>query len=199
MQTATFDHALLDYALLATISDQRDYGYSLISRLATTLEPFAIEAPPRRATLYHSLTRLETARWIERVDPPDPASLKKRSRVQTRRRRERYQLASDGERALADFVASPMPVEPTRLHFIVRLLCASQTDVERFQEFLEGWRSTCLLRLEEMGRARISESRSPYIAYVGKLIDQGIHGGIQAQLDWIEYALAGLVSFVEPR
>jgi DNA-binding PadR family transcriptional regulator len=175
----------LDYAILAMVGERRDYGYSLFDRIAKILRPLDIEPPSQRATVYQALTRLEQANLIERVDPAPPGTKAGRN---LRAPRTRYRLTEEGECALTEFVLRPVPVEPTRVEFVIRMLCASQAGVDKLNKFLDAWETVCLQHIEHMGPPADPGEDDALVVVVGKLMDQAVHGAIQAQLDWIELA-----------
>jgi DNA-binding PadR family transcriptional regulator len=187
--------AELDYAIMALIGQGSDYGYSLMNRMAPTFVPFGIDPPSQRGKIYQALDRLEAAGSIERVDGAS-AELEQ---PKLRQPRTRYRLTPRGRHRLGDFVVAPMPVAPSRVEFVVRLLCASQTDVEKLTAFLDGWEAACLKHVEQMEPPIIPTGGDVFPALVGKLIDQAFHGAIQAQLDWIELARAALASLAGHR
>lgn len=175
-----------DVLLLALLAERDDYGYSLFGRLQTFCDTHALDVSVgSRQRIYQTLNRLEASDAIVATAP--------RASRDMRQPRTVYRIAPAGEQMLRAFVAEPIADEPTRLEILVRLACATATDVPALDALLRQWEEDCLRRLEQLGSpAPVARSASSVASIAGTLAASASRWMLDGQLQWVTDARSRL-------
>ncbi|WP_234983325.1 PadR family transcriptional regulator [Demequina sp. NBRC 110053] len=166
---------VLSLAILGMLAEQPLHGYQIRKRLGAELGPFRALS---YGSLYPCLKRMVGDGLIA-ADDSDPgrASGSKRSRIA-------YALTEDGERRLADELASSGASSWEDDTFDVRFSLFTKTDSATRLRILEGRRSRLSERIEEIndGLARVRERHD---AYTTELQRHGLER-VEREVEWLD-------------
>jgi DNA-binding PadR family transcriptional regulator len=168
-------------AVLGLVLQRPSWGYELVARFDRA---FAEQQPwPWRVTpqaIYGALNDLEKAGLIERMEPEgEPRTLSAQ-----RSARRYYRGTAGGARGMREWLASPMPSNPSQEELLIRLRFGGEDDAT-LRVMLRLHVVECLEELERLG-AVVPLSRPE------RLVKEDRRLAVQARLTWIEFALAEL-------
>lgn len=153
--------------------------------LATAAErSFAHFWPISRTLLYRELNRLVDLGWVstERVEQMRLPS------------KWTYDVTTDGQRALADWLSRPAaPLGTFRSEFLLRFFFAHRLDRLQVHALLESYRASLMAQQDEFATLEDKLASTPGpAARIGRL--SALHGlrTAQARLDWVDEARGAL-------
>jgi DNA-binding PadR family transcriptional regulator len=166
------------YAVLGLLLERPSYGYEVLVRFRQAFDIGQWAITPQG--LYASLDRLERDGLIEPVDEHDPDASRRQPKVP-------YRVTPAGVRELRRFLERPMAADPSRPELLVRLRCAASRDAEELLRMLDGYEQACL---DELGQIGDETGAAPprQRSLVERLALEDRRLGIQARLQWIDYA-----------
>jgi DNA-binding PadR family transcriptional regulator len=165
-------------AVLGLVLERPSYGYELAQRFERVFGGQAWEWVVSPAAIYKALNELEDEELIEEFDPaPDAAT--------SRQPKKHYRATAKGARMMRAWLETPLPTDPSRAELLIRLNSGSALNPTGLAEVLSAHAATCLDELREIARA-------PSGSVFQRLVREQRRLTVQAQLSWIDYALAEL-------
>jgi DNA-binding PadR family transcriptional regulator len=155
--------------VLAMLAKEPSHGYELRTRLGRALGPLAEGIS--EGQVYVTLTRLEKAGLVERVDAPAE-----------RADRKVYRLTPAGHERVAEWLAGVSWPRPDLTEFHMKLIAAAHGGLADPISIIDAQRRELLRRLHEVGRAALAEQPG---SDAGLLLE-GIMLRLQADLRWLE-------------
>lgn len=165
-------------AVLGLVLERPSYGYELAQRFERVFGGQAWEWVVSPAAIYKALNELQDEQLIEEFDPaPDAAT--------SRQPKKHYRATAKGARAMRTWLEAPLPTDPSQAELLIRLNSGSVLSPAVLADVLGGHAETCLDELREIAGA-------PSSSVFQRLVREQRRLTVQAQLSWIDYALAEL-------
>jgi DNA-binding PadR family transcriptional regulator len=155
--------------VLAMLAKEPSHGYELRMRLGRALGPLAEGIS--EGQVYVTLTRLEKAGLVERVDAPAE-----------RADRKVYRLTPAGHERVTEWLSGVSWPRPDLTEFHMKLIAAAHGGLADPISIIDAQRRDLLRRLREVGRAALDEEPG---SDAGLLLE-GIALRLQADLRWLE-------------
>jgi len=170
-------------AVLGLLLERPSWGYELVARFERGFgrEPggWSVTA----AAIYQALRHLEQNGLIELLGSEDEDGADEdASDFSQRSKRQRYRVSGDGARTMREWLAAPMPSNPSQEELLIRLRFRGADD-ETLRAMLKSHAEVCL---EELGRI----AAVPAHTRMERLVKEDRRLAVQARLSWIDYALA---------
>ena len=154
--------------VLAMLAKEPSHGYELRARLGRALGPVAEGIS--EGQMYVTLTRLEKAGLVARVDTPTE-----------RPDRKVYRLTAAGQERVTRWLSGVSWPRPDLAEFHMKLIAAAQSALADPISIIDAQRRDLLRRLRDVGRAVMEEQEDSDAA----LLLEGIMLRLQADLRWL--------------
>jgi DNA-binding PadR family transcriptional regulator len=155
--------------VLAMLAKEPSHGYELRARLGRALGPLAEGIS--EGQVYVTLTRLEKAGLVERVNAPAE-----------RADRKVYRLTPAGHERVTEWLSGVSWPRPDLAEFHMKLIAAAHGGLADPISIIDAQRRDLLRRLREVGQAAMAEDAG---SDAGLLLE-GIVLRLQADLRWLE-------------
>jgi DNA-binding PadR family transcriptional regulator len=155
--------------LLAMLAKEPCHGYELRARLARALGPVAEGIS--EGQIYVTLTRLEKAGFVTRIEAPTERSDRKV-----------YCLTAPGQERVTEWLSEVSWPRPDLTEFHMKLIVAAQGALADPISIIDAQRRDLLRRLGDVGRAVIAEEKGSDAA----LLLEGIVLRLQADVRWLQ-------------
>lgn len=167
-------------AVLGLVLERPSYGYELVARFerAFGAQPWEWRVTPQ--AIYGALNDLERDAMIE----PISTGGERLADSAQRRQRQDYRVTGGGARAMREWLAAPMPSNPSREELLIRLHFGDASD-ETLRNMLRRHAEACLEELERI-------AATPASTRVQRLVREDRRLAVQARLSWIDFARAEL-------
>jgi len=169
-------------AVLGMLIQRPSYGYELALRFQRTFDLPAWGWSVSTSSLYQGLDLLEDKGLIERFEEEDEDDRQLRATI--RQPRVHYRATPEGVEVMNEYLASPLPTDPTGEDFLIRVNNGLEMNRERLVEMLEEYARSCLSLLEELAAAPSTDTLYEALARRRRELS------LQGELTWIDYALA---------
>lgn len=175
----------LEHAILGFLSYEPLTGYDLKKFFDRSVAHFWAAD---QSQIYRTLTRMEQSGWVQvEIVPQAP-----------RPPRKVYSITVAGQVELQNWLLTAQPSEPTRLAWLIQVFFAGQFDNTQAAQILRNQADTLRARLQRYARIPdddmqiIQPDEDPRQVFFWMLtVEYGV-SQLQAQLAWIEQALARL-------
>ncbi len=163
-------------AVLGLVLERPSYGYELVHRFdrAFGVQPWEWRVSPQ--AIYGALRDLERDELIEPIDEPNA----RWADSAQRRQRQNFRATGEGARTMREWLAIPMPSNPSREELLIRLHFGDASD-DALRTLLRQHAETCLVELERIAAA-------PAETRVQRLVKEDRRLAVQARLTWIDFA-----------
>jgi DNA-binding PadR family transcriptional regulator len=163
-------------AVLGLVLERPSYGYELVARFDRAFgeQPWEWRVTPQ--AIYGALNDLERDGLIE----PIAAHGERWADSAQRRHRQDFRVTGNGARAIREWLAEPMPSNPSREELLIRLHFGDASD-EALRMLLRRHAEVCLEELERIAAA-------PAQTRVQRLVKEDRRLAVQARLSWIDFA-----------
>lgn len=165
-------------AVLGLVLQRPSYGYELVTRFERVFGHQAWEWVVSPAAIYKGLNELEAELLIEAYDPGTDTATSRQPKTH-------YRATAEGARFMRGWLARPLPTDPSQPELLIRLFTGAVMHPAGLDVVLSEHASTCLGELEEIAHA-------PGATVFQRLVREQRRLVVQAQLSWIDYALAEL-------
>lgn len=163
-------------AVLGLVLQRPSYGYELASRFDRVFGQPAWDWGVSPSAIYKALNDLEAECLIEPFASEFDAT--------TRQPKTHYRATPRGARAMREYLAAPLPVDPSQSDFLIRINSGLDLHPDGLIAMLEEYARTCLGTLADIAKA------PPAGTAYERLVRKQRRLTVQAQLTWIDYALA---------
>jgi len=165
----------LPHAILVSLSEQAGSGYELAHRFDRSIGFFWSATHQQ---IYRVLARMDADGWVEVTPVPQTGRPDKKV----------YAVSATGERALADWLAEPTPMEPLRSELAVKMRGASYADREAVLDVVRANLADHQARLAHYEQLEKRDHPDPS-ALTGHELDQYLvlRGGIRLERFWVEW------------
>lgn len=168
----------LEYAILGFLAERPRSGYDLKTRCFDDTARGFWTAD--QAQVYRTLDRLQKVRWVSAT----------RKRQAGKPDRKVFEITHSGREALAEWLASPLPVPPPRDPFLVQVFFGATTPNDALIELLGTQRSLHTQRIDALRDISSRIAREPGIAPREEVLKQTVLDGAlaseRASVEWLD-------------
>lgn len=165
-------------AVLGLVLQRPSYGYELVARFERVFSEQPWEWRVTAPAIYGALRDLEAERMIEPIGAEGAVTSRQRQS------RQNYRVTADGARSMREWLSTPMPGDPSREEFLIRLHFGDASD-DALRELLRRHAEACLEELERIGQAAATTRMQ-------RLVKEDRRLAVQARLSWVDAARAEL-------
>jgi DNA-binding PadR family transcriptional regulator len=162
-------------AVLGLVIQRPSYGYELDTRFKRVFGLPAWDWVVSPSAIYNALNDLQRRELIEPFTPEAST---------TRQPKTHYRATPEGAREMRQFLETPLPADPSQADFLIRINLGLEFSRNGLISMLEEYANTCLRTLNELATSAEADSLYERLARKQRQLI------VQAQLSWVDYALA---------